>query len=132
METSEPLILFGTDVVSWAYAKDENDWGPIQDWDIILAQGMTGEFLLQLASDKDCPKRAFFLHCLYIRVGDCVRTLHHDQRIFPGIEPLLEQAALIHDPLIIEWLERSKYLMTHPETFDYDFWCNGGFARNLK
>ena len=35
METNERLILFGTDVVSWAYEKGENDWGPLQDWDII-------------------------------------------------------------------------------------------------
>jgi hypothetical protein len=123
------LVIFGTDVMAWA-SSQEDPWGPIEDWDLILAHALDGEILLQLASDLQCPKRDFFLHCLHILVGDYVRVLLGGRWTPPSLDNLLLQAVTNENPAICTWSQRSRDLVAHPETFDYDFWCNGGFARN--
>jgi hypothetical protein len=115
------------DVVAWAYSDDP--WAPMQDWDLMLADPHDGEFLLRLASDPLCPKRDFFLHCLYILVGDYVRVLCAGVRTPVALDGLLKVAEANENLTIGTWLHRSRNLIAHPETFDYDFWCNGGFAR---
>jgi hypothetical protein len=134
MDTNKPFIYFGIDVIAWAYANDGDDCGPGQDWDILLADPRNEDVLLQLASDEHCPKRIFFLHCLYILVGDYVHVLHAGVALPFPIEPLLTQATASSDPMIKTWLERSRYLIAHPETFDYDLWCSGDLIRkdNLR
>jgi hypothetical protein len=125
----ERPVIFATDVMTWAFSK-EDPCRPIEDWDIILAHGLDGEVLLRLASDQQCPKRDFFLHCLYILVGDYVRVLLGGRWTPPSLDDLLVHAATSDNPTIRTWCQRSRNLIAHPETFDYDFWCNGGFARN--
>jgi hypothetical protein len=134
MNINEPFIFFDIDVVAWAYANDGGHCEPMQDWDILLADPRNEDVLLQLASDELCPKRIFFLHCLYILVGDYVRVLHAGVAIPFPIEPLLTRATASNDPIIKTWLEQSRYLIAHPETFDYDLWCGGGLIRkdNLR
>lgn len=122
-------MLFGTDVIAWAYSQG-SPWGPIEDWDLILAHTLDGELLMRLASDPHCLKRDFFLHCLYILVGDTVRILRGSAPLPPSLELLLAQATTSRDAAIDTWRERSRDLIAHPETFDYDFWCRGGFARS--
>lgn len=130
-EMDERLVHFRTDVIAWAYSP-ENPWGPIEDWDLILAHTPERELLVQLASDPHCPKRDFFLHCLYILVGDYVRVLQGGMWTPPSLGHLLIQEATNEDPAICTWSQRSRDLIAHPETFDYDFWCNGGFARSKE
>jgi len=38
------LVLFGTDVITWTYSQ-ENPWGPIEDWNLILAHALDVENL---------------------------------------------------------------------------------------
>jgi hypothetical protein len=38
MDTNERFIFFDIDVIAWAYANDGDNCGPMQDWDILLAE----------------------------------------------------------------------------------------------
>jgi hypothetical protein len=70
-----------------------------------------------------------FLWCLYLAVGDAVRT-NFATAPLERVEAALEQAAnSAHDPAIERWIADSRNLLANPETFDYDAWCGGGLAR---
>jgi hypothetical protein len=112
----------------WAYTDGAKypDEMP-QDWDLCVAEFSRGLLLLRLASDVDCPKRKFFLSCLYLLVGECVRTsagsahVSDCARFLSRVEmPLPEDVA--------QWLSRSRELLRSPEQFNYNKWCWGGFA----
>ncbi len=113
------------EIIEWAYHSD----GMYQeDWDIIITSAEKGQMFLKLAADKDCPTRNFFLRCLYLLVGDTVRSkgIAHDLTI---VSALLNEAQSIASPEVSRWVERSTKLMANPETFDYAAWCDGGLAR---
>ena len=52
------------------WARSDGPW-PVQDFDLIVAEAERLSLLLELASS---PQREFFLRCLYLVVGDAVRS----------------------------------------------------------
>jgi len=98
----------------------------MQDFDLIAADLERLPLLLELASS---PKRAFFVHCLYLAVGDAVRTSFNTVSR-EGVESALDRAAMIApwDPAIGRWIEDGRELLASPKSFDYEEWCNGGLA----
>jgi hypothetical protein len=114
------------EIKEWAYT--ENVYEPVQDWDLMITDTENAELLLQLVNDEKCFHQSYFLKCLYLLVGDHVRTKGtiHDKEV---IEKVMKQGSNSQNEKIKIWAERSKELMQNTETFDYTFWCDGGFNR---
>jgi len=111
----------------WAYAVPR-PLQPVQDFDLMVTTERRGELLLSLAADLDCPSHAWFLHCLYLLVGDAVRSQYGtSQRA--RIEQLVASGRASVAPTVQRWCERSEDLLAHPEQFSYEQWCSGGLAR---
>lgn len=111
-----------------AWAADPGAMQPVEDWDLMLEGLPCEDLYLGLAADAACPNRAFFLAVLYLKVGNAVRT---DFRTAPepAIRALLGVRLPREHPSLGVWRQRSRHLLAHPETFEYDLWCAGGLAR---
>jgi hypothetical protein len=96
-----------------------------QDWDLILTGGGFDELLVDLAADLHCPTCGVFLGCLYLLVGDLVRSLGRTQTP-EQLAALFARAERTDDPELRLWVARSRDLISHPEKFDYAKWCLGG------
>lgn len=112
----------------WAYREDAGE--PVVDFDLRVAKRSNAALMLELSNDDACPQRAFFLGCLYLLVGDAVRTqFRAHPRAF--IDDLLAQASRLEPRCyaVAVWCERSEALLAAPESFDYELWCDGGHAQ---
>ena len=114
-------------IIKWAY--DQTVEEPIsQDWDLIIADIDNGYLFLKLSSDNTCPKKDFFLNCLYLLVGDTVRTngLAHDKT---EVKKIVNVGRFKGDQRIRKWVNESDFLFENPKTFDYEIWCDGGWNK---
>jgi hypothetical protein len=100
---------------------------PVIDFDLMVADVARVDLLVELLGS---PKRPFFLRCLYLVVGDAVRTDFHTASR-AGLEDALERAGdrARDDVALAKWVADSRTLIARPETFDYSAWCEGGLAR---
>ncbi|MDM5188871.1 hypothetical protein QUF99_16570 [Bacillus sp. DX4.1] len=112
------------EIIEWAYK--ERAFLPEQDWDLAICTNFV-ETILNIASDENCPNQDFFLHCLYLLVGDAIRT-HGNTYNIESLQNILQSAANSTNTDILKWVERSRTLLSRPETFCYDLWCDGGFV----
>lgn len=97
-----------------------------QDWDLILAEPSYASTLITLACE-DSPNRGFFLSCLYIISGDCIRTRVNEL----SINDVREAFKLIpeHAPEDVKlWKKRSDGLFNDPSLYNYDDWGWGDLA----
>lgn len=116
------------ELIRWAYTIEPDRFLPMQDWDICITVPERRDLFLRMASDVSCPERKIFLSCLYLLVGDAVRS--------GGITWSLEEAAawlqrpddsLPQDVRL--FFQRAAHLIDAPQEFDYYLWCDGGHAR---
>jgi hypothetical protein len=91
------------------------DWGRI-------------DVIVELASDRSCPSRAFFVGVLYLMAGDCVRTAG-GARDIPKLEELLQRLAQSESHELRLFRSRAVELLKDPSTFDYNLWCNAGYLQ---
>lgn len=120
------------EIERWAYIPDAN-YPPemSQDWDLCVTEPERADFLERLASDLRCPNRKFFLSCLYLLIGDAVRS-------YGAYWPLHNASVwLSRDrfaaPSDIElFLQRAKHVIADPRKFDYNKWCSGGYAYEIE
>jgi hypothetical protein len=113
------------DLRAWAYRPDA--MCPIEDWDLAVTTDANSELLLEFAADSACPSRNFFLRCLYLLVGDAVRSAFRAHRR-DVVERLISQVG-DQSPSIIQWAERARTLLDAPPTaVDYALWCEGGYV----
>ncbi|MGC0423626.1 hypothetical protein [Embleya sp. AB8] len=107
---------------SWAY--DTSSADPInQDWDIVAARRSLGSLFLRLVSDGCCPKRRFFLGCLYLPAGDAVRTAYRAQPQ-DHLLGLVREAEGLEEPWVRTWAQRTAMLVREPASFGYEAWCD--------
>jgi hypothetical protein len=124
---SDPWNPSSSEVRAWAY--DPEALEPCQDWDLALSWAGHEHDYFEFAADQSCPNQAFFLHVLYLMVGDSVRsgfqsTPEHIVRGFIGLgENHINRGVSL-------WHERSLRLLRNPAEFEYGAWCGGGLARN--
>lgn len=112
---------------TWAF--DSSSVEPVQDWDLVLSWVHYDDVYLEFASSKVCPKADYFLALLYLIVGDAVRTAFRS-RSKEDLAALLDRAEHRFPAFVVRrWIQRSRYLIAHPDSFDYDGWCAGGLAR---
>ena len=127
---SNPIDPTPADLRLWAYTPDACYPDEMsQDWDLCVTSFKNAGSILQFASDVACPNRDFFLRCLYLLAGDCVRTEGGREDI-PKLRAFLLRVPLDADRLVRLWVDRTQHLLAHPESFDYELWCCGDFARN--
>ncbi len=115
------------EIRAWAY--DAEAIEPCEDFDLALQWNRHEKALFECASDANCPKQDFFLHLLYLIVGDAVRTGYRSTPR-PIVEGFIRRGDEYQHSVIQVWQQRSHSLMKHPDRFDYESWCAGGFVRN--
>ena len=113
------------DIRNWAFDPDALCE---QDWDICSTGIGHDPLFIELAADENCPKRGFFLHCLYLLVGDAVRTQGHTA-LYSHLEALFGRAEATAKPWLLRWVSQSRDLIANPGRFNYDHWCRGVLAR---
>lgn len=111
------------EIREWAF--DADSFEPQQDWDLALASDSRYiDGFIELATDPACPNRGYFLHLLYLMVGNEVRR--HAPRA--EAETIIERGDANDSAAIKTWQARSRALLAAPQTFDYNAWCLGGLA----
>ena len=73
---ADPWNPTSAEVRAWAYTPGA--MYPCEDWDLSLSWIGHERDYLEFASDSACPNREFFLHVLYLMVGDVVRTAYRN------------------------------------------------------
>jgi hypothetical protein len=110
------------EMTAWAYAPDAQP--PVsQDWDLIATRPAFGSLFLTLAADRQCTHRRFFLGCLYLLVGDAVRTRFRTMPEGSLIE-LTGDAISTGEAWVSTWAARTRALLRTPESFDYEDRCD--------
>lgn len=118
------------DLRTWAFA-GKRSYSP-QDFGLVIVATATIEdarFFLDLAADAQCPKRGFFLYCLYMFIADNVRgdfrrVSHQDLSYFVLRG---EKFAL---PSVHQWVADSRQLIAEPQNLNYDDWFRGHLANH--
>lgn len=123
---SDPWNPSSAEVRAWAYKPQAEE--PCQDFDLALSWAGHERDYIEFASDAKCPQRDFFLHVLYLMVGDAVRTEFRNIPE-PTVRGFIDLAASHSEPVLCLWRQRSLRLLRHPAEFEYAAWCGGGLAR---
>jgi len=120
------------EIERWAYIPGAHYPSEMeQDWDLMVTKPARADLLERLASDLACPNRDFFLSCLYLLVGDAVRTNGSTWPLADARDWLSRERP--HPPEDVAlFLTRSKHLIAHPGEFDYHKWCGGGHAYGVE
>ena len=113
------------DLRTWAFTEGARE--PIQDWDLLITNLPRARLFIQFASDPECPSALFFLRCLYLLVGDAVRTNGRTSNL-QDILTFVNSNAYNWDPDIQAWIRRSLVLLKEPGRFRYEDWCGGRLA----
>jgi hypothetical protein len=116
------------EIVRWAFIENAH-YPPemSQDWDLCVAEPQRRELLVRLASDTACPNRKFFLSCLYLMIGDSVRS---SGRTWSREEAMAWLGAdQSHPPVDVKlFFQRARDLVAGRTSLDYEKWCDGGYA----
>ena len=120
----DPANPTDAELTRWAFSDEPQ---PIEDFDLVVADVERVPLLLELTSS---PQRPFFMRCLYLIVGDAVRTAFKTSSR-SAVQSALEVAIAVaaSDRAVARWAEDSQTLLASPERFDYDDRCDGGLAR---
>jgi len=125
----DPWNATAAEIEEWAGESDAM-W-PEQDWDLSVTRKGNVDLILRLASDDAGPNRHFFLRCLYLLVGDAVRTNYrvYDRTL---LQRLLERVDDRSASRLRRWRDRSYELLAQPKLLSPDLWCAGGFAEQER
>jgi hypothetical protein len=125
---SDPINPTPDDLRLWAYTPEADYPDEMsQDWDLVITDFARAPLFLQFASDTACPNRKFFLRCLYILAGDCVRTSGGHTGI-PHLREVLQLVVPDAPRDIHLWVERTEHLLAHPKSYNYTRWGWGDLA----
>jgi hypothetical protein len=112
-----------------AWAFEAGAMWPTEDWDLAVTTDDRSALILRLATDPTCPTRNFFLRCLYLLVGDAVRSdfVAHRREI---VLELLARVPADCPPDVLRWANRAQELVAGPpDAVDHSLWCDGGYSR---
>jgi len=95
-------------------------------WDFNVSAFASPRLLVAIAGDPNCPKRRFFLSCLYIMSADAVTIggSYYRERL----EEALERAEGSSDPWLTTWAKRTRRLLDAPRTLNRHEWMQGSWA----
>ena len=116
------------EIIRWAYTEGAHYPPEMeQDWDLCITEPHRADMFVRLASDQKCPNRKFFLSCLYLLVGDAIRSHGQTWSIRKVSSWVEQQSTKLPDDVDL-FLNRSRELIFNPHIFDYKKWCDGGYA----
>jgi len=105
----------------WAYSKEKI---PEQDWELAINNFENIPMICSFIDDENCNHISFFLSSLYVFTGDIVRSEEIEET--DRLSVLLDKVQLsAKSEILKEWINRSKYLIQHPNTYDYAYWGLG-------
>jgi len=114
------------EIREWAYS---NGSYPEEDWDIVVFHDVTDDgltaLILDIATDKNCPKQKTFVHFLDIITGAVVRYAAekgYNEEELKKLNTLIADAEKKSSPLVIDWANRTKQIIQFPERFRYKDW----------
>jgi hypothetical protein len=111
------------EIVRWAYIDGAQNPPEVpQDWQLCVAEPPRADLMVRLASDEKCPNRRFFLSCLYLLIGDAVRTNGKTWPLEEASAWLTRQTDQRSEETAL-FVNRARELLAKPETFDYKKWC---------
>lgn len=105
------------EIMLWAFDKDSDN---VQDWELAVSSIENIDLFINLVIDKACPKRYFFIRCLYVLVGDTVRGNRDDE--LSELDTILLKSSNVSDSIIERWVQRSRDLLFNPDSYDYKLW----------
>ena len=110
------------EVLQWAYTHRISM--PAQDFELAVYKPELHEVILQCATDQACPHRYFFLGCLYVIVGDAVRSNWNafSQEV---VADIIKKGQQTQDPDVRRWAKRAERLIAEPTTYTYGRWGIG-------
>ncbi|MCB8976485.1 MAG: hypothetical protein H6657_03555 [Ardenticatenaceae bacterium] len=110
------------EVLRWAYTP--NVYTPTQDFELAVYTPELHDLILQCASDQACPHQDFFLSCLYVLVGDALRS---KWKVFSEtlIINLIMKGKQSPTLAVQMWAKRAEDLIAKPTLYNYDQWGLG-------
>lgn len=109
------------EIRAWAYSREKI---PAQDWELAVNCFENIPMLCTFIDDVKCKRTSFFLSCLYVFTGDIVRSGKTEDML--RLSVLVDQVAKkAQSEQLINWLERSRHLIRHPDEYHYDYWGLG-------
>jgi hypothetical protein len=110
------------DILEWAYGTDKK-W-PASDWDYYVLNPAHDELILDLASDRLCPNREFFVHALYYFVGTAFNREHLAFEKMSRITRLLARVDPKSPDDVCAWRERAGKLLDGEIAFERELWLH--------
>jgi hypothetical protein len=104
---------------------------PTEDWDLVITDSKNIGIIYSLAGTTSYPNWDYFLGCLYLFIGDAVRTEFSavSSELAESVLKLADESAPEH---LRRWRDRAERLISGLENFDYSLWCGGGYARQER
>lgn len=127
MKFNDPYNPTADEIKMWAYNK--NSFEPEQDWDVIVNWLGYPNLILKLAADDNCPTHNYFIHILYVIIGDYVRS---NRSRSEEIDVLFNKAKKYDHQYIKIWIERSGYIIKYPGKLKYGDWFSGCLSKNIS
>lgn len=110
------------DVLKWI--NNESFKWPASDWDYYVMNGKNDELVFNLANDRNCTKRNFFIQCLYYLVGEYFNNKASDPQKKLRIDHLLNMVDVSSSEEVIKWKQRTLSLLTGNLDFNANFWLD--------
>jgi hypothetical protein len=123
MNFKDPWNPEPEEIIEWA---NSNDPWPEQDFDLAVITGYNDELLFGLAKDQSSPKRVFFIHVLYLMVGDSVHGKEELRQY--KLKNFISEKDTSSDPELEKWKKESLELLDGKLDFNYDYWCSHSFS----
>ena len=109
------------EIKTWAYSEEMI---PEQDWELAVNSFGNIPMICTFIDDKNCKHISFFLSSLYVFTGDIVRS--EDIREIEKLKMLLDRVTMsAESEELSNWINRSKGLITQPNTYNYAYWGLG-------
>lgn len=121
MDVTNPSV---DEVRAWAYS--QKGW-PHEEWDLFLSWTREVDLFLELATDRRCPKRRFFLHMLYYLVGLTYNEPAKTDKL-DRIRAYAEKGSSIESEDIRVWRSHVDDLLRGSRKYNYDDWRGGVYA----
>ncbi|MGG0937058.1 hypothetical protein ABHN11_13220 [Brevibacillus centrosporus] len=109
------------DIKSWAYSDSRI---PEQDWELAVINFPNIPMICGLVDDPKCKHTRFFLGCLYVFVGDVVRS-QNEQDIHQLTVILKRVTDSLKNENLTTWVQRSLQLIQNPKLYNYEYWGLG-------
>jgi hypothetical protein len=106
------------EIVEWSYS--EEGW-PVQDFDLAIITEKNDLLLIELAKDPQNPKRSFFIHLLYLLVGEAI---YQENKIrINYLSKLITEINVFDDNILCIWKKEALDLIDNKIDFEYSYWC---------